>query len=343
MKRTIPGLWILLFLIAFLPAAGEEAGDGRDDRRLAVLSFINGEREKLSLPPLRLAPALSRAAQAHVDDMVARGYYELSSPDGKDVDDWALAAGYDAQFLTEKILRTSSSPETAISRWGQFADTHRGSLFHPAVEELGVGVGEMEGRSLYAFIFARSTASYLADYVRHLFDEKTAELENLDALRAEMLRLINEVRVERGVPPLAPDPRLDLAAQAYAEEAFQAIRQGAPPSRPGMLVRLVKAAGYRVRGGVGEALVQGALSPEETLAALLGTTGKRPSILGKGYKHLGLGLAFERTGDGFFVVWAQCLASPLRKGSDMMKPGPERGIEGPSDVEGVRGSGGGGG
>jgi uncharacterized protein YkwD len=322
MRRTIPGLWVLLFLLAF-PAAGEVPGDGRDDGRLAFLSLINGEREKLGLSPLRLAPALSRAAQAHVDDMVARGYYELASPDGKDIEDWALEAGYDAQFLTEKILKTSSSPETVVAQWGRFAETHRGSLFHPAVEELGVGVGETEGRSLYTLVFARSTASYLAEYVRHLFDRKTAQLENLDALRQEMLRLVNEARAGRGLGPLALDSRLDRAAQVHAEEAFQAIRKGSSPSRPGALARLVQSLGYRVQGGVGEAIVQGALSPEETLKALLEGTGKRPSILGKGYKHLGLGLAFERAEDGFFVVWVQCLARPFRKNPDMTKPGAE--------------------
>ncbi|HSN87580.1 MAG TPA: CAP domain-containing protein [Thermoanaerobaculia bacterium] len=327
MRRTIPNLWVLFFLLAVLPAAGEVSGDGHDDGRLAFLSLINGEREKLGLSPLRLAPALSRAAQAHVDDMVARGYYELASPDGKDIEDWALEAGYDAQFLTEKILKTSSSPETVVAQWGRFAETHRGSLFHPAVEELGVGVGEAEGRSLYTLVFARSTASYLAEYVRHLFDRKAAQLGNLDALRQEMLRLVNEARAERGLGPLALDPRLNQAAQDYAEESFQAIRQGA--RRPGALARRVQAAGYRARSGVGESIVQGALSPAETLSALLEGTEKRPSILGKRYEHLGLGLAFERDGDGFFVVWVQCLASPFKKTPDMTKPGAETDIAPP--------------
>lgn len=342
MRRTIPGFCVFLFLSAVLPVS---ASDGLDDRRLAFLSLINGERQKLGLSSLQLAPALSRAAQIHADDMVARGYYELASPEGKDIDDWAVEAGYDAQFLTEKILRTSSSPETVVAQWGRFADTHRASLFHPDVEELGVGISEMEGRALYTLAFARSKASYLAAYVRHLFTEKTAQLENLDALRQEMLRLVNEARAERGLDPLALDPRLDRAAQVYAEEAFQAVRKGASPARPGALARWVQAAGYRARSGVGESIVQGALSPEETLTALLTGTGKRPSILGKGYKHLGLGLAFERAGDGFFVVWVQCLASPFKRSPDLSKPGAETPFEPPSPVKGVRagGEGGGGG
>src|SRR5690349_16054018 len=236
-KRTISGLWILLFLLAVLPATGEALGDGRDDRRLAFLSRINEERQKLGLSPLRLAPSLSQAAQIHADDMVARGYYELVSPEGKDVDDWALEAGYDAQFLTEKIVKTSSSPETVVAQWGRFADTHRASLFHPDVEELGVGIGETEGRALYTLAFARSKASYLAAYVRHLFAEKAAQLGNLDALRQEMLRLVNEARVERGLDPLSLDPLLNRRPRRTrrrpSRRSGRALRLGSPGRWPG--------------------------------------------------------------------------------------------------------------
>jgi hypothetical protein len=57
--------------------------------------------------------------------------------------------------------------------------------------------------------------------------------------------------------------------------------------------------------------VQGALTPEETLAALLGRSGRREKNIFVGwYTQLGLGLEFERTGDSFSVVWVQCLSRP---------------------------------
>jgi hypothetical protein len=52
-----------------------------------------------------------------------------------------------------------------------------------------------------------------------------------------------------------------------------------------------------------------------TLAALLGhRIGGKSEVLGKGYKQIGIGLAFERKGDTFDVVWVQCLARPPLKG-----------------------------
>ncbi|HYO12402.1 MAG TPA: CAP domain-containing protein [Thermoanaerobaculia bacterium] len=329
MKKKLPRLLAFLLVSAIavsIPCAGQAAdaslGDGRDERRLVFLGLINRERGKLGLAPVRLAPALSRAAQAQTDDMAARGYYDLASPDGREIDHWVGEQGYAVQLLTEKIAKTDAAPESIASQWGSFPDSQRASLFHPDVEELGVGVTDSGGLTLYAFVLARSQESYLAGYVRHLFEDQAKRFLDTDALREEMLGLINEARAEAGAPPLTLHTALNRAAQAHAEEAFQALRRGGEIPKPWHLSRRVQAAGYRARGALGETIVQGALTPEETLSALLGGFKRRSNTLGKGYAHLGLGLAFEQTADGFFVVWVQCLARPFNRTPDM-EAGPE--------------------
>lgn len=337
MKKKLSGLFALLLVSSFavfVPAAGQAVdaslGDGRDERRLVFLELINRERGKLGLAPVRLAPALSRAAQAQTDDMAARGYYDLASPDGREIDHWVREQGYAVQLLTEKIAKTDAAPDGIASQWGHFPDSQRASLFHPDVEELGIGISDSGGLTLYAFVLARSQESYLAGYVRHLFEDQAKRFQDVDALREELLTLINEARAGTGAPPLTLHPALNLAAQAHAEESFEALRQGKALPRAGHLSRRVQAAGYRARGALGEALVEGALTPEETLSALLGGSKKKSNILGKGYAHLGLGLAFEQTTDGFFVVWVQCLARPYRKTPDM-EAGPEVDMAPPED------------
>jgi uncharacterized protein YkwD len=320
MKKRLFGAGLLLLLLAGTAAgqaADAAAGDGRDERRSVFLELINRERAKLGLAPVRLAPALSRAAQAQTDDMAARGYYDLASPDGREIDHWVRDQGYVVQLLTEKLAKTDAAPDAIAFQWGRFPDSQRASLFHPQVEELGVGISESGGLTLYAFVLARSAESYLAGYVRHLFEDQTRRFQDVDALRKEMLRLINEARSAAGAPPLALHPALNEAAQAHADESFEALRQGKdlPPGRH--LSNRVQAAGYRTSGAIGQAVVQGALTPEETLASLLGGAKKRSNVLGKGYAHLGLGLAFEQTADGFFVVWVQCLARPFKKTPEM--------------------------
>ena len=338
MNKRLFGVSLLILLLAGA-SAGQSLGDGRDERRSTFLELINRERGKLGLAPVRLAPALSRAAQAQTDDMAARGYYDLASPDGREIDHWVREQGYVVQLLAEKIAKIDAAPEAIALQWSRFPDSQRASLFHPQVEELGVGISDSGGLTLYAFVLARSQESYLAGYVRHLFEDQTKRFQDVDELREEMLRLINEARAEAGALPLKLHPALNRAAQAQAEESFQALRQGKALPPAGHLSRRVKAAGYRTSGAIGESVVQGALTPEETLAALLGGAKQRSNVLGKGYAHLGLGLAFERTADGFEVVWIQCLSRPFKKTPDM-EAGAETDVARPE--RGSRRGGGGG-
>jgi len=293
------------------PKATGVPGDAKEELRATFLELLNQQRQKQGLAPLRLAPALSRAAQAQVDDMAARRYYALTSPEGRTLADWIKEAGYREQLVTEKVFQVDRTPSALAASWSLSPEAHRQSLFNPDVEELGVGIGEYQGLPLYVFVLARSEASYLSQYTQRLFARQTARFEDLDGLRQEMLRLVNEARAARKLDPLTLDPALNTAAQGHAEEVFQALKQGRPVPGEGALVQRVKAAGYRIRRGVGESVVQGALSPEETLAALLGRSGRgTPNILGRWYTQLGLGLSFERTAEGFFVVWVQCLSRP---------------------------------
>src|SRR5262249_55960167 len=128
-----------------------------------------------------------------------------------------------------------------------------------------------------------------------------------------MLVLINQARAEHKLDPLARDAALDRAAQAHAEEVFQLLKAGRPLPSTAALEKRVKAEGYPIRRGIGEALVQGALTPDETLAALLGRTDKGSNVLGSWFTQLGMGLTFERRGDGFFAVWVECLSRPRSK------------------------------
>lgn len=295
-------------------AAGQEGvGDSRDGLRQTFLTALNEARGKQGLPPIQLSAALSRAAQAQVDDMAARGYYDLKSPDGRTIESWLKDVGYREQLVTEKLVRTDRTPQALADSWGISPEAHRASLFHPEVEEVGIGAVDYQGLPLYAFVLARSEESYLADYTRHLFARQEARFRDLDALREEMLALVNQARAERKLDPLTRDAALDRAAQAHAEEIFKALKAGRPLPSSTDLERRVKAEGYPIRRGIGESVVQGALTPEETLSALLGHKDRRSNILGGWFTQLGLGLAFERTPKGFFVVWVQCLSRPAGK------------------------------
>ena len=92
---------------------------------------------------------------------------------------------------------------------------------------------------------------------------------------------------------------------------MNAIRAGSPLSTAGPLASKVKLQKYRVAGVVGERVVMDALNPDQTLAELLDESRGRKSVLfARGFTQMGTGLAFERTPEGFRIVWVQCLARP---------------------------------
>lgn len=274
--------------------------------------MINAERERLGLQPLALDPDLDRAAQAHVDDMGARGYAGFSSPEGRTTEDWARQAGYKFQLITAKLAFTADPPEAIARGWKP--ESNRNSLFHPDVRDLGIGIGQVRGTPVYSFLLARSEKSYLERYVAELYERQTLAFQNVEPLREEILSKVNEARAGMDLHPLTRHPALDGAAQAHAEAVLEAVRSGAALKTAGPLAAKVKALKYPVSGVVGERIVMDALTPEQALAELLDESGgRRSTLLGKGFTEMGIGLAFERLPEGFRIIWVQCLARPSSK------------------------------
>jgi uncharacterized protein YkwD len=261
-----------------------------------------------------LDPALSRAAQVHADDMTARQTVAFATADGKQVEDWTRQAGYVYQLVTEKIATTPDPPEAMAADWARFPDSNRQSLLNPDVRDLGIGVGQVRGTPVYSFVLARSEKSYLERYVAELYEKQELALQGLDTLREDLLKRVNEVRAGVKLQPLTRHPALERAAQGHAEAILNALRNGQPLKTAGTLAAKVKAQGYRSAGylgTIGERDVFDALTADQALSALLGEEqGRRSTLLGRGFTQMGIGVAFERTAEGFRVVWVQCLARP---------------------------------
>jgi uncharacterized protein YkwD len=300
-----------------------------EDLRGTFLKLINAQREREGLGPLVLDPALSRAAQAHADDMTARQTVSFSTPEGRQVEDWTRAAGYVFQLVTEKLATTPDPPESMAADWAHWPDSNRKSLLNPDVRDLGIGIGEVKGTPVYTFVLARSEKSYLERYVAELYERQELALQNFEALREDLLLRINEARAGAKVQPLTRHPALERAAQEHAEGILTALRTGQPLKTVGPLASKVKRQGYRSAGylgTIGERVVFDALTPDQALSALLGEDqGRRSTLLGRGFTQMGIGVAFERTAEGFRVVWVQCLARPTAT------PTPGNAQEGPKE------------
>lgn len=306
-----PSRWLsaaaALFLVlpAALPASSPPADP--DSLRQTFLELVNEQRGRQGLAPVALDPALSRAAQAHADDMTARQYFQFKSPEGREIEHWTREAGYVYQLVAEKLASTPETPEAVADGWSRFVKANSNSIFHPDVRDLGVGIGEVRGTPVYTFVLARSEKSYLEGYIADLYQKQELALRDVNALREELLWRVNELRAAEGRHALSRHFALDKAAQEHAEAILAAVRAGQPVPKTIQLPRRVKATGYRAVGAVGERVVIDALTTDQAVAALMDSGSQ---LLGKGFTQIGLGVAFERLPEGFRVIWVQCLARP---------------------------------
>ena len=141
--------------------SGSSNGTGRDrrgdDRRgdsgagggaAAVLGEVvdrtNAERARHGLRALTVDQRLAAAAQAHSADMVRRAFFAHESPDGRQVWDRAVAAGYAYRKVAENIAAGQRSAEEVVRGWME-SPGHRANILDGDLAQ--IGVGRVEGGS----------------------------------------------------------------------------------------------------------------------------------------------------------------------------------------------------
>lgn len=107
--------------------------------REQMLALANEVRAKAGRAPLRLCPTLNIAAQAHADDMLARGYYEHDTPEGLKAWDRGASAGYGTNvWYAENIHALVRTVEEAMEGWVN-SPGHYANLINPELTDAGFG------------------------------------------------------------------------------------------------------------------------------------------------------------------------------------------------------------
>jgi uncharacterized protein YkwD len=117
-------------------------------------------------------------------------------------------------------------------------------------------------------------------------------------IRAAVLCLVNRERLDRGERPLAPNPRLEHAAQAHTESmAFGDYCEHVGPRGDTPLSRM-RAAGYiyssQIGYEVGENIGWGTLwnaKPRAIVAAWMASSGHRANILDPHFRDTAIGVS----------------------------------------------------
>ncbi|MEU8778716.1 sigma-70 family RNA polymerase sigma factor [Streptomyces sp. NPDC048606] len=120
-----------------------------------MFDLVNQERVRAGCTPLRPDRRLTTAAQKHSEDMVTRGYFSHTNPDGLDSGDRIAASGYDADGHNENIS-SYDAPEGATEAW-MSGGGHREAIVDCDHEDVGIGYAtEADGGALWTLLLARS-------------------------------------------------------------------------------------------------------------------------------------------------------------------------------------------
>lgn len=114
----------------------------------AIVALTNGQRAAYNLPPLSIDPTLAQAAQAHAEEMAAKGYFSHVSPEGNLPWVWFAKFGYSYQHAGENLAVNFFDSTDVVAAWMN-SPTHRDNIVKQEFNEIGIGVatGTYEGRS----------------------------------------------------------------------------------------------------------------------------------------------------------------------------------------------------
>lgn len=105
----------------------------------ALLDDTNAARRSTGETGLQLSNALSAAAQAKANDMVARNYWSHVTPDGKQPWTFIAAQGYQYQQAGENLAFGFGSSSEVISAW-MHSPEHRTNILNANYGQVGFAV-----------------------------------------------------------------------------------------------------------------------------------------------------------------------------------------------------------
>ena len=127
---------------------------------------------------------------------------------------------------------------------------------------------------------------------------------DLQALREEMLTLLNQERAKAGVGPLALDETLCQAAQVRSGELVRSFSHSRPDGRS--CFTAMDEAGMRYMAA-GENIAAGQMSVAEVVTSWMNSPGHRANILSGDYGRIGIG--YVRVSSGYRTYWTQMFAN----------------------------------
>ncbi|WP_299862104.1 CAP domain-containing protein [uncultured Roseobacter sp.] len=100
----------------------------------AATDALNAYRAENARAPLAYSMALQSAAEAHAQDMAARGFFDHRGSDGSDVGERVSRQGYGWCFVAENIAKGQPSLADVMQAWAGSQGHRRNMLSRQAQE-----------------------------------------------------------------------------------------------------------------------------------------------------------------------------------------------------------------
>ncbi|MCT9075922.1 CAP domain-containing protein [Streptomyces fulvoviolaceus] len=254
------------------PAPPAPSSDSPDPD--GFIGLVNSARATGGSPPVTLDTRLAAAARAHASAMAAAGRLGTESPDGVSVYQRVTATGYAYLTVGEHLVSGPRTPAEFLA-YCLRTEQPRRTLHDRAFTHAGLGhvTDGRSGDTYWTALWARPLGP-----------------TDLTRTAAEVVDLTNRERARAGLRPLAVDPLLATAAQAYsADMAARAFYSHTSPEGTQPWDRA--AAAGSTRRSIGENIACGQRSPAEVVEGWMNSPGHRANILKPDFTHIGIGFA----------------------------------------------------
>lgn len=129
-------------------AAPTQAPSGLSAMEQEVLALVNSERAKNGLSALSWADDIAAVARAHSSDMINRGFFSHTNPDGESPFDRLKNNGISYRTAAENIAYGQKTPADVMNAWMN-SSGHRANILNKNVTELGVGAVKNNNGTIY--------------------------------------------------------------------------------------------------------------------------------------------------------------------------------------------------
>ncbi|MEO8505630.1 MAG: CAP domain-containing protein [Acidobacteriota bacterium] len=266
-----------------------------------LLMRANTARAAHGVSPLRLEEHLSAMAQRRAEEQARAGML-VRSLDSMGLLERTQAAGYEPHSIAELLASTSSGIPELFAEWERGSSKSYRELLAPEAKDLGAGTARADGVTYVSLLVGLA----LPDFFR----QQTAGLQDLAAMRQEMLATTNAARMEAHRVALTLEPHLVDCAQKYARLMLQSSHYGHVAPDGTTVRERAQAAGYGDFTALGENIAQGQFSVAEVMDGWLHSPAHRENLLSPLYRDVGFGVAFGHDANGWEVLWVQCFGSP---------------------------------